>query len=209
MPFLNRRFGRQRFEDPVIVVSGLPRSGTSMLMGMLSAGGVPLVEDGIRTADEDNPKGYYELEQVKEIDKPGDKSWIQDTRGKGVKIISSLLQDLPDDCDYKVIFSRRHLSEVLASQKKMLARRGESTDEIADEEMAKHFSKHLLGVHAWLDARANFQVLYVDHREALEDPARAAQAINEFLGGRLDTDAMTATVDRQLYRNRVQPEGAA
>lgn len=206
MRLLDRLLGRRRVESPVIIVSGLPRSGTSMLMGMLSAGGVPLVEDGIRQADEDNPKGYYELEQVKELDKSDDKSWVRDARGKGLKVVSSLLHDLPDDCRYKVIFSRRHLSEVLASQKKMLAHRGESTDDVSDEEMARHFSKHLLGIHQWLDARANFEVLYVDHREALEDPARAAAAINEFLGGNLDTTAMAAVVDRQLYRNRIQQE---
>ena len=100
--FLKRLFRRRRFVDPVIVVSGLPRSGTSMLMSMLSAGGVPLVVDGVRTADEDNPKGYYELERVKALDKPGDKTWLSETRGKAIKIISFLLSDLPPTFDYKV-----------------------------------------------------------------------------------------------------------
>ena len=173
-----------------------------MLMDMLDAGGVPLMADGLRAADQDNPKGYHELERVKSLDKPGDKSWVAGTRGKGLKIISFLLQYLPDDCDYKIVFLRRGLPEVLASQKKMLARRGESVDDVSDEEMARMFAAHVTKVEGWLAQRPNFDVLYVDHRNTVDDPAQVAAAINRFLGGHLDTDAMAAVVDPQLYRNR-------
>jgi hypothetical protein len=173
-----------------------------MLMGMLEAGGVPLVVDGVRTPDEDNPNGYHELEQVKALDKPGDKSWLEEARGKGLKVISFLLQHLPEDFDYKIIFLRRQLPEVLASQKKMLERRGESPGDVDDEEMAEMFTSHLTKVEGLLKQRPNCDVLYVDHRDAVNDPTQAAAAISQFLGGQLDTLAMAAVVDPQLYRNR-------
>src|SRR5512139_2049136 len=120
---LTRFFRRIRFGEPVIIVSGLPRSGTSMLMKMLEAGGVPLVTDGVRTPDEDNPKGYYEVERVKDLANEQDKTWLRQSKGKGLKVISYLLKSLPADVNYKVVFIRREIEEVLASQKKMLDRR--------------------------------------------------------------------------------------
>ncbi len=174
-----------------------------MLMGMLSAGGVPLLVDGVRTADEDNPKGYHELEKVKALDKPGDKSWLGEARGKSLKIISFLLQHLPTEYDYKVIFLRRQLPEILASQKKMLERRGEPPGDTSDEEMARMFASHLTKVDILLAQRENCEVLYVDHRDAVDNPVQVADAINQFLGGQLDTAAMATVVDPQLYRNRV------
>ena len=173
-----------------------------MLMGMLDAGGVPLMADGLRTADEDNPKGYHELERVKSLDKPGDKSWVEEAQGKGLKIISFLLQYLPEDFDYKIVFLRRSVPEVLASQKKMLARRGESVDDIGDDEMARMFAAHVTKVERWLAQRPNFDVLYIDHSDAMRVPAKVAESINRFLGGQLDTEAMAAVVDPTLYRNR-------
>jgi hypothetical protein len=201
--FLSRLFRRTRFENPVIIVSGLPRSGTSMLMGMLSAGGVELMVDGVRTANEDNPKGYHELEQVKALDKPGDKAWLGAARGKALKIISFLLQHLPDTYDYKIIFLRRNLPEVLASQQKMLERRGEGSGDKNDDEMARMFFAHLTKIERVLANRENCDVLYVEHRDTVDNPSAVAVAINDFLGGHLDTRAMTAVVDPQLYRNRV------
>src|SRR5437764_15261399 len=124
MGSLPHLFRRLRYGAPIIVVSGLPRSGTSMAMKMLDAGGVGIVTDGVRTADESNPKGYYEFEPVKELDKNGDLSWLPGARGKAVKIISFLLTYLPDTFDYQVLFMNRDIDEVLASQNKMIAARG-------------------------------------------------------------------------------------
>jgi len=104
--------------DPIYVVSGLPRSGTSLMMRMLDAGGVPAVTDRIRTADDDNPRGYFELEAVKRTKQ--DPSWLDDAPGKAVKVISQLLCELPPDRAYKVIVMRRKLGEVSAAQKTML-----------------------------------------------------------------------------------------
>ena len=201
-----RRFGggTPGVEQSVVIVSGLPRSGTSMLMGMLAAGGLETVVDGIREADDDNPKGYHELEQVKELDKGGDTSWLDDARGKCLKVISFLLQHLPASHHYKIVFVRRNLQEVLASQRKMLERRGESGGDADDEAMAKMFAAHLTRTERQLAARPNCEVLYVEHRATLDSSREVATQVNRFLGDSLDVEKMTAVVDPQLYRNRSQ-----
>ena len=125
----------------VTVVSGLPRSGTSMMMRMLEAGGMEPVTDDLRTADEDNPKGYYEFERVKDLER--DQAWLEDARGRFVKVISMLLRHLPSGHRYKIIFMRRKMEEILASQRQMLVRRGEWPDRVSDARMAEMFAKHL------------------------------------------------------------------
>jgi len=139
---------------------------------------------------------------VKSLDKPGDKSWVGEAEGKALKIISFLLQDLPSAYNYKIIFLQRSLPEVLASQQKMLERRGEVSGEVSNEDMAKMFEAHLVKIENWLSQQQNFEVLYVDHRDTLSNPITVAASINEFLGGQLDTNAMAAVVDPNLYRNR-------
>ena len=125
----------------ITIVSGLPRSGTSMMMKMLEAGGMQVLTDHIRTADEDNPKGYYEFERVKQIEH--DQAWLPDAQGKVVKMISALLKHLPSSYTYKVIFMRRNIDEILASQKQMLIRRGEPTDVVSDEKLTELFDRHI------------------------------------------------------------------
>ena len=173
-----------------------------MMMKMLDAGGMDLATDQIRTADEDNPKGYFEYERVKELDKGGDKSWLEEQRGKAIKIISFLLKDLPDDYHYKVIFMQRHLEEVIASQNKMLVRRGEATDEANDNKMIQSYRMHLRKVAFMLENEENFSFMDVDYREVLERPAEHATRIRAFVGKELDIDRMVGAVDKQLYRNR-------
>lgn len=187
--------------SPVIVVSGLPRSGTSMMMKMLEAGGLPVMIDGLRAPDPDNPEGYYELERVKDLDK-GDTAWINEARGQGIKVISALLEFLPQDNQYKVIFIHRHIEEVLRSQRKMLERRGEQTDAVDDAEMADLFAKHLAKVKSWLRGQPNFAVLDVDYNAMLQDPLPYIRSINQFLGGGLNEQAMGEIVNPDLYRNR-------
>ena len=199
---IRRRLGGRAGGAPIVVVSGLPRSGTSMLMRMLSAGGLDLVVDGIRTADDDNPNGYFELERVKDLDKPGDASWLAEARGKGVKVISALLPHLPADYDYKVLFLRRRLPEVLASQRRMLERRGESLDAVSDDDMTAHFTAHLRRLEAQLAARRHCDVLYVEHRRAVSEPSAVAAEVGAFVGRDLDVAAMAGAVDASLYRNR-------
>jgi hypothetical protein len=198
---LRRLYRRLRYGEPIVVVSGLPRSGTSMLMKMLEAGGVPIVTDGLRTADEDNPKGYYEVERVKELARETDRGWLGEAQGKGIKVISYLLRSLPDRFNYRVVFIRRDIEEVLASQKKMLARRGE-VDDTPAERMRSHFEDDLWRARYQLTHRPCFELLEVHYSAIIARPLEGAQQVNAFLGGALDVEAMAAAVDPQLYRNR-------
>jgi len=192
---------KMKYGSPVILVSGLPRSGTSMAMKMLDAGGLSVIQDGIRVADEDNPKGYFEDARIKDLANMEDKSWFRDLRGRVIKVVSSLIQYLPDDNFYRVVFVRRNLHEVLASQQKMLDRR-EENNQTEDEAMLKMYEQHLEKVQFQLRFREYFDVLYLNYRDVLTDPQREAERMNDFFGGRLDVDAMTAVVDPNLYRNR-------
>jgi hypothetical protein len=187
--------------DFITIVSGLPRSGTSMMMMILEAGGVSPVADGIREADDDNPKGYYEFERVKKIKE--DAAWLPDARGKAVKMISQLLLDLPDDYHYKVIFMRRKIEEVLASQKQMLIRRGTfKEDGISDDEMGKMLTMHVDQVLRKMKGRDNVEMLCIDYNAMLAGAAASIARVNELLGGDLNTQAMTGAVDKSLYRQR-------
>lgn len=198
---LLRRLRRGR---PIVVVSGLPRSGTSMTMRMLEAGGLTVLTDGLRIADPSNPKGYYEFERVKELDKPGDHAWLAAARGRAVKIISFLLPHLPERFDYQVIFMQRDLDEVLASQNAMLERRGEPAG-AGDDRMRAVYTEHLARVARLIDKRACFSTLDVPYAAVVADPRVEAARISAFLGGRLDVDRMAAVADQALYRNRRPP----
>ena len=187
-------------KDAIIVVSGLPRSGTSMMMKMLNAGGLEPVTDNIRTADEDNPKGYFELEKVKQLDK--DNSWMGECQGKVIKIISMLLKPLPTAYNYKIIFMRRKMEEILASQRQMLIRRGQPTHTVADDKMAEMFNKHLKDIENLIATRPNMECLYVSYNEVLENPLVNIEKINDFMGGNLNRQAMLEVVDKTLHRQR-------
>jgi hypothetical protein len=195
-------YRRSKYGAPIVVVSGLPRSGTSMMMKMLDAGGLPLVTDAVREADEDNPKGYFEDERVKDLERSADRAWLRDCRGRGVKIISFLLLDLPDENFYKVIFMRRKLDEVVASQNKMLERRGEAGAGGGDRDTIARYEMHLRKVEFVLEDSPNCDALDVDYRAALERPREHAVRVRDFLGMDLDVERMAAVVDPQLYRNR-------
>jgi hypothetical protein len=199
---MKRLFRRLRYGEPVIVVSGLPRSGTSMAMQMLAAAGVPVVTDGVRRAGEDNPKGYYEDERVKDLYREDeDGSWLRDARGKAVKIISFLLKDLPDTNNYRVIFMKRALAEVLQSQRKMLERREES-DETSDERMMELWENHLWRVGYMLKHSDRFDSIDVGYSDVIVDPLEQARRIRDFLDLAADPKTMAAAVDESLYRNR-------
>jgi hypothetical protein len=198
---LRRTIRRIAYGRPVIVVSGLPRSGTSMMMKMLEAGGIPVWLDGVREADEQNPKGYYELERVKELDKRVDKTWVREGRGRAVKVISSLLEHLPATNNYQVVFMHRDLQEVLASQTKMLADRGEDRG-AADDTLHKHYEKHLRRVKEFVSNEPWFSSIDVHYTDVLNDAHKVSEHLNRFLGRRLHVPRMREVVDGQLYRNR-------
>ena len=184
----------------ITIVSGLPRSGTSMMMKMLEAGGMEILKDEIRKADEDNPAGYYEFEKVKELKK--DVSWLENAKGKSVKIISSLLEHLPEKYTYKIIFMHRNMEEILNSQRQMLIRRGEETNEVSDEKMGKMFLKHLQKTEAKLNNQSNMDVLTIHYNEILKEPAKHSEIINRFFGNTLNAKNMTGVIDQALYRQR-------
>ena len=200
---VTRKLGSKSQADVVTVVSGLPRSGTSMMMAMLEAGGLAPLTDGEREANVDNPKGYYEFERVKKLDK-GDTAWVPQARGKAVKVISALLRHLPESERYRVIFMRRELKEVLASQKKMLERRGEDPDKASDEELEELFLQHIDHVQAWAGDHGNVELLEVSYNEIMADATGPVHQVNTFVGGGLDEQAMLDVVDPDLYRNRAQ-----
>lgn len=193
---------RLRFGAPIIVVSGLPRSGTSMAMKMLDAVGLPMVVDNKREADIDNPKGYYEDERVMNISATSDKGWLKECHGKVVKIVAPLLPHLPPNHNYKVVYMDRHIEEVLASQAKMLERRGE-THEVDDQAMREMYTGHVDKVKFLLRYRPQFDWIELHYSDVLADPKTAVARLNAFLGGHLDERKMAEVVDPDLYRNRV------
>lgn len=171
-----------------------------MMMQMIDRGGIPALTDEIRQADEDNPKGYYEFEPVKRTKQ--DASWLEAANGKVVKMVYRLLYDLPHDREYRIVFMRRRLEEVIASQDLMLERSGKQGGALGQAQLLKTFAAELNKVYAWLAEQPNFKVLYVTYNDMVSEPAPLVNAINEFLGGGLDSAAMNKVVDPALYRQR-------
>ena len=188
--------------EPIVVVSGLPRSGTSMMMKMLEAGGVSVMTDGERGADIDNPKGYFEFERIKNLEKETDKSYVREARGKALKVISFLIKDLPDDNDYRVIFMRRDLGEVIASQNKMIDHRGSDDTDAGDEAMKEAYRNDIVRTRLLCRKKSNFELIEIHYKNTIEDSESTARKVNAFLGGHLDEAQMRAAVDGSLYRNR-------
>jgi hypothetical protein len=198
--FINFEKGKKMDMDFVTVVTGLPRSGTSVLMQILEAGGMEILTDNIRTSDEDNPKGYYEFEAVKQTKK--DASWVANAVGKAVKMVYRLLYEMPKEYEYRVIFTRRNMDEVLQSQKIMLERMGNNEQGISDEKFAEMFKKDLAKIDEWIEEQDNISVISVNYKDVIENPQEQCRKINEFLGGGLDVEKMPLVVDACLYRNR-------
>jgi hypothetical protein len=189
--------------DFITIVSGLPRSGTSMMMKMLAAGGIPPLTDGERTADEDNPEGYFEFEAVKKLKE--DATWIPRARGKVVKVISELLYDLPPGETYRVLFLRRHIAEILSSQEKMLRRRGTfREDGPGDEVIGPLLEKSALRAMTHVAENTDMRMLVVDYNEIFGKVEEVVAKIDEFLGGGLDREAMGGVVNPGLYRQRLK-----
>jgi hypothetical protein len=184
----------------ITVVSGLPRSGTSMMMRALEAGGLPIITDNVRTADDDNPNGYYEYEAVKHVRE--DASWLVDAHGKAVKMVYLLLYELPNDHVYRVIFMQREIEEVIASQDAMLRRQGRQADVGEGAQIVSLFQAQLKKLTAWAHAQEHLSMITVDYNALLRAPTEAMREVDRFLGGGLDTAAMAAVVDPALYRQR-------
>jgi hypothetical protein len=202
MNLIKKIFEKKIYGTEIVVVSGLPRSGTSLVMKMLEAGGIPPLTDNIRTPDIDNPKGYFEFERVKNIER-GDVAWLANAQGKAVKIVALILPNLPAKYNYRIIFMERNMFEILASQRKMLIRMGENPDKISDSEMMTLFNKHLSIVKAWLGKQANIQFITLNYNQLIQDPTSHIENLNAFLGGSLDVKKMREVIDPSLYRQRI------
>lgn len=194
-------------QKAVTIVSGLPRSGTSMMMQMIAAGGIPPLVDNIREADIDNPKGYYEFERVKQVKE--DQGWLAEAQGKVVKMVYRLLYDLPSSYSYRVVFMTRDLDEVIASQQAMLARHGKDGGGLDDARLAAIYRTQLREVLDWLNAQPNFSVLGVSYHSVLNDPEPVIRQLNTFLGDHLDIAAMARVPDQSLHRQRREAEVVA
>lgn len=184
----------------ITVVSGLPRSGTSLMMQMLAAGGLSVLTDGERTADTDNPRGYCEWERIKLL--PKQPECIAEAEGRAVKIISQLLFALPPGRDYRIIFMERPLAEVVASQAEMIRRRGTSGPKLAEAALIAGLQVHLNQVNAWLRDRTGLSICRVAYHQVLDAPRPCSEKIQAFLARTLDVDAMAEQVDGSLYRQR-------
>ena len=171
-----------------------------MMMKILAEGGLSVVTDQARIADEDNPNGYFELELVKQMSE-GNVAWLAEAGGKVVKVISGLLEHLPPEYSYKVIFMEREIKEILASQRKMLAHRNEELKS-NDGEIEQQFQRHLSAVKPWLARRPNMQVLYVSYNALLAYPGPVCRRLIEFTNMPLDLDRMVSVPSKDLYRNR-------
>lgn len=187
----------------ITIVSGLPRSGTSLMMQMLAAGGVPILSDGERVPDADNPRGYCEWERIKKL--PQDPVCIAEAEGKAVKVISQLLFALPADREYRIVFMERPLEEVVASQAEMIRRRGTSGAAVPQAALIAGLRAHLNQVNAGLVQRRELLVHRQEYHQVLRDPLGSSENIQSFLGLSLNTQAMARQVDPSLYRNRTQP----
>lgn len=184
----------------VTLVSGVPRSGTSLMMRMLVAGGMRPLVDEHRPADVDNPGGYFEYEPVKKTRE--DASWVENAHGLVVKLVHVLVKHLPRDREYRVVLMRRNLREVLASQRAMLERLGKPGGRLDDDRMAAIFRSQLDDLERWARETPGFELLAVDYNRLVADADAASRAVNDFLGGGLDVARMAAVVDPSLYRQR-------
>jgi hypothetical protein len=186
--------------DFVTVVSGVPRSGTALMMQMLAAGGLPLLSDGVREPDADNPRGYFEYEAAKRTRR--DTGWVADAVGRAVKVVHALAPLLPDDHEYRVILMRRPLEQVVASQRAVLERFGGLEEGLPNAHLIEIFAAQLAEVERWAHADPNTRLLCVDYEAAIRTPERVAAEVARFLGGELDEVAMAAAVEPSLWHQR-------
>jgi hypothetical protein len=198
---LLRLFEKKDTAPFIPIVSGLPRSGTSLMMSMLAAGGLDVLTDHLRTPDDDNLVGYFEFEEVKKLI-AGDHSWLSKADGKAVKVISTLLPYLPEGYQYRIVLMRRAMDEILASQRRMLINRGENPDKISNHQMAEIFEKDLQRTEQWIDSQPHASRIDVNYRQLIADPRPLVAKINLFLGGGLDEEKMLGMIDSSLYRQR-------
>jgi hypothetical protein len=165
---------------------------------MLAAGGLPVLADDRRLADEDNPRGYFELEAVKGSAR--DATWARGAAGRAVKVISYLLPHLPTELEYRVVFMRRGLDQVVRSQRAMLERLGTAPEGGSEADARRALADHLVEIEAWLETARHVHVLGVSYEKVLAEPAVQVDRVAAFLPVALDRAAMIAAVEPGLRR---------
>ncbi len=191
-------------QDTITIVSGLPRSGTSMMMEMLEKGGITPLTDKVRRPDEDNPKGYYEYERVKAL--PEDTGWLEEAKGRSVKVLGEQIKHVPEGYDYKVVFMERDLDEMIESQTKMLKRKGKDPDDISKEELKKTFKDYRKILKQQIASHPGMDVIYVSYNDMISNPELVIESVSAFFDRKLNTTEMLSVVDEDLYRNRLGSE---
>ena len=180
----------------ITIVSGLPRSGTSLMMQMLDCGGMPVLTDNVRNADENNRRGYFEYEKVKGLQ--SDNKWVEEAEGKAVKIIAQLLPYVPRTFQYSVIYVIRPIEQVIASQQKMLNNLEQQGAKLTIEQLTNVYSAQTRRAQNWLMV-SKIKTLFVFYPEVLSSPAEKAREIQSFLGLDLDVEKMASVVDSSLW----------
>jgi len=175
----------------IIIVSGLPRSGTSMMMQILQAGGIDLVVDKKRPADLHNPYGYFEFEKVKNLEQ--DNSWITDCHGKAIKILFHLLQFLPEEISYKILFMMRDLDDVINSQNKMLQSYNSNLQN--NDKIRSIFENEIIQTKQWLKNQRNMDGLFVNYDEVIENRVKSILRISDFLDRKLNRQKMISVIN--------------
>ncbi len=194
--FDNKGLSNHYWENQIVVVSGLPRSGTSLMMQMLDHGGMETLTDEKREADISNPKGYYEYEPVMALYK--DNSWLSEGQDKAVKVVAPLLKYLDSNYRYKIIFMNRDLNEVIQSQQKMLGKR---EDEFPVN-LYNQYVRLLSNVDLWQKKEPGVEMLFIDYKEVLNHPVEVTEKIEKFIGVPMDKEAMAGVIDTSLYRSK-------
>ena len=184
----------------ILIVSGLPRSGTSLMMQMLEAGGISILSDGIRQADTNNAKGYYELEAVKNLET--DYAWLYDAHGKAVKVISHLLRKLPPSFEYRIILMQRPLDIIVRSQNKMLKNLNKESGNLSDQQLVQLYELHLEQTIAWMEQQDNVRSLKIQYEDLLTDTDEQIKKIDSFLDLDLNKYAMREIVDKTLNHTK-------
>lgn len=188
-----------------VLVSGLPRSGTSLMMQMLVAAGMDAITDERRVADEDNPKGYFEWEHIKKIGDQPELLNKEEYDGKVLKTISMLLKKMPQEHDYKVIFMVRPVQEIAASQTKMINRLGTAGAELEEVDLIRGLRDHRDKSLAWLRTAKHMDFIKVRYPQLMSQPEEVIAEITDFLGSDFlkEPQEMISAIDQSLYRNRV------
>lgn len=186
--------------ETITVVSGLPRSGTSLLMQMLDKAGMQMFVDNVRQADDSNPKGYFEHEAVKSLAR--NKAWVNQAVGKVVKVVSHLLFHLPDNYHYKIIFVDRDLSQILKSQQKMLIKKGKNKKESYSITLEMSYKKNLEKVDKWAKTHYNVEILHVNFSNLINNGIVEAKKIIEFLNINAKPEDIAKAIDKKLHRTK-------